>query len=171
MIAPFTGRAWKFGDDVNTDVIFPGKYTYTLQTPEEMGKVAMEDAKPDFAKQAKPSDVVVAGKNFGCGSSREQAATCLKALGIGAVIARSFARIYYRNALNLGLPIIQCPEAAEAIAEGDEVSVNFEKGVITSKGRQFTFQRLPDNVLEILEAGGLIPHTRAKLKAAGKIAG
>lgn len=169
MIPPFSGRVWKFGDDVNTDVIFPGKYTYTLQTPEEMAKVAMEDANPQFAKRAKAGDVVVAGKNFGCGSSREQAATCLKALGIGAVIAKSFARIYYRNAINLGLAIIQCPEAAEALQEGDEITVDFDKGTITGGGRTFTFQRLPDNVLEILKAGGLIEFTRAKLQAAGKI--
>jgi 3-isopropylmalate/(R)-2-methylmalate dehydratase small subunit len=102
------GRVWKYGDDVNTDVIFPGRYTYQLMEPGEMAKHAMEDLDPEFAKNVKPGDVIVAGKNFGCGSSREQAAACLRAAGVQAVVAKSFARIYFRNAINLGLAVLQC---------------------------------------------------------------
>ena len=101
------GKVWKYGDDVNTDVIFPGKYTYTIMEPQEIAKHALEDLDPEFAQKVKPGDVIVAGKNFGCGSSREQAAACLKYAGVQAVIAKSFARIYFRNAINLGLPVIQ----------------------------------------------------------------
>ncbi|MGB6338204.1 MAG: 3-isopropylmalate dehydratase, partial [Candidatus Aminicenantaceae bacterium] len=114
------GRAWKYGDDVNTDVIFPGKYTYAVMEPAEMASHALEDLDPDFAKSVQPGDVIVAGKNFGCGSSREQAATCLKYAGVQAVIAKSFARIFYRNAINQGLLVIQSVEAAESIQQGEE---------------------------------------------------
>jgi 3-isopropylmalate/(R)-2-methylmalate dehydratase small subunit len=136
------GRAWKYGDDVNTDVIFPGKYTYAAMEPAEM----------------------VAGKNFGCGSSREQAATCLKYAGVQAVIAKSFARIFYRNAINQGLPVIQSVEAAESIQQGEEVTIHFEKGeIVVGDKIVFSFPSLPDSVLGILEAGGLIPYTKKKL--------
>lgn len=157
------GRAWKYGDDVNTDVIFPGKYTYTVLDPAEMAQYALEDLDPDFAEQVRPGDVIVAGRNWGCGSSREQAATCLKMAGVGAVIARSFARIHYRNLINNGLPAIVCPAAVDAIEDGEKVSVDLKAGEIRCSAGTFTFPPLPETVLGILEAGGLIPYTRQRL--------
>ena len=158
------GRVWKYGDDVNTDVIFPGKYTYAAMEPKEMAEHALEDLDPDFAKNVQPGDVIVVGKNFGCGSSREQAATCLKSAGVQAVIAKSFARIFYRNAINQGLLVIQSVEAAESICQGEEVAINFQKGEIVVENKKvFSFPSLPDSVLGILEAGGLIPYTKKKL--------
>jgi len=157
------GKVWKYGDDVNTDVIFPGRYTYALMKPEEMAAHTLEDLDPEFAKKVKPGDVLVAGKNFGCGSSREQAAACLKAAGVQAVIAKSFARIYFRNAINLGLPVLQCPEAVDALQTGDEVEIDFSRGKIVAGNRIFEFPPLPDSVIGILEAGGLIEWTKKKL--------
>lgn len=157
------GRVWKYGDDVNTDVIFPGRYTYQLMEPAEMAKHALEDLDPEFAKNVRPGDVIVAGKNFGCGSSREQAAACLRAAGIQAVIAKSFARIYFRNAINLGLAVLQCVEASDALQTGDEVEIDFAGGKIISGGRVFNFFPLPDSVIGIIEAGGLIEYTKKKL--------
>jgi 3-isopropylmalate/(R)-2-methylmalate dehydratase small subunit len=157
------GRVWKYGDNVNTDVIFPGRYTYQLMEPAEMARHAMEDLDPEFAKNVKPGDVVVAGKNFGCGSSREQAAACLKAAGVQAVVAKSFARIYFRNAINLGLAVLQCGEASDALETGDEVEIDFAGGKIISGERIFKFFSLPESVLGIIEAGGLIEYTKKKL--------
>jgi 3-isopropylmalate/(R)-2-methylmalate dehydratase small subunit len=157
------GRVWKYGDNINTDVIFPGRYTYKLMEPAEMAKHSMEDLDPDFAKNIKPGDVIVAGKNFGCGSSREQAAACLKAAGIQAVVAKSFARIYFRNAINLGLAVLQCAEASESLKTGDEVEIDFAGGKIISGDRMFEFFPLPESVLGIIEAGGLIEYTKKKL--------
>lgn len=157
------GHVWKYGDDVNTDVIFPGKYTYAAMEPEEMARHALEDLDPDFAKKVQPGDVIVAGKNFGCGSSREQAATCLKAAGIQAIIAKSFARIFFRNAINQGLPVIQSVEASEAIRQDEEVAIDFQKGEICTDTNAFSFPSFPDSVLGILEAGGLIPYTKKKI--------
>jgi len=158
------GRVWKYGDNVNTDVIFPGKYTYALMPPEEMAKHALEDLDPDFAKKVRPGDVVLAGKNFGCGSSREQAAACLKAAGVQAVIAKSFARIYYRNAINLGLPVLQSEEAVDNIAAGEEIEIDFATGKIIAARGTFGFPPFPEKVLGILEAGGLIEYTKRKIK-------
>lgn len=158
-----TGKVFKYGDDVNTDVIFPGKYTYTVSEPDEMGQYAMEDIDPDFVKKVKPGDFIVAGKNFGCGSSREQAAICFVTLGLGGIIARTFGRIYFRNALNQGLVIAECPEAVDAIEAGEEISMNLEKGeIITSKGT-FNFPPPPEAVLDIYDAGGLVPYVKKKL--------
>jgi 3-isopropylmalate/(R)-2-methylmalate dehydratase small subunit len=158
------GHAWRYGDDVNTDVIFPGKYTYAVMEPDEMAKHAWEDLDPDFAKSVQPGDVIVSGKNFGCGSSREQAATCLKYAGIQAVIAKSFARIFYRNAINQGLLVIQSVEAADSIQQGDEVAIDFQRGeIVVNDKNVFSFPSLPDSVLGILEAGGLIPYTKKKI--------
>ena len=120
------GKVWKYGDDVNTDVIFPGKYTYTIKDRAEMALHACEDLDPEFTKSARPGDIIVAGKNWGCGSSREQAATCLKERGIRAIVAKSFARIHYRNCLNEGLATIVCPEACDELKMGDEADVDFE---------------------------------------------
>ncbi|OGD24423.1 MAG: 3-isopropylmalate dehydratase [Candidatus Aminicenantes bacterium RBG_13_63_10] len=157
------GRVWKYGDNVNTDVIFAGKYTYNIMPPEEMAKHALEDLDPQFAQEVKPGDVIVAGKNFGCGSSREQAAACLKYAGVQAVVAKSFARIYYRNAINLGLAVLQSAEAVEALRSGDEVEVDFAAGKIRSAGREFGFPAYPPAVMDIIEAGGLIEYTKKKL--------
>ncbi len=159
-----TGKVWKYGDDVNTDVIFPGKYTYTVLDPAEMGKYALEDLDADFASNVQPGDIIVAGKNWGCGSSREQAATCLVSVQLGAIVARSFARIFYRNAINQGLPIVQCPEAVDAIEAGEKLDVDFDEGVITTEsGKTFKFSPLPDFVRGVLEDGGLIPHVKKSL--------
>ncbi len=158
-----TGRTWKYGDNVNTDGIFPGKYTYTIMTPGEMAEHAMENQDPDFVKKVKPGDLLAVGSNFGCGSSREQAALCLKAAGIQALVGKSFARIYYRNAINNGLLPIQCPEAVEAIREGDDITIDTDEGTITTASGTFTFVPLSPFVLEILNAGGLIPYTKKKL--------
>ena len=157
------GRVWRYGDDVNTDVIFPGKYTYQPLTPEEMATHAIEDLDSSFAGEVKEGDVIVAGANFGCGSSREQAATCLKAAGVSAVIAKSFSRIFFRNAINNGLPVIELKEGIDGIKKGDTVQIDFENGTVIHKGNTYHFPALPEEVLAILEDGGLIPHVRKEL--------
>jgi 3-isopropylmalate/(R)-2-methylmalate dehydratase small subunit len=162
-VEPITGRVWKYGDDVNTDVIFPGKYTYTLTEPAEMAKVALEDLDPAFAPGVQKDDIIVAGANFGCGSSREQGATVLVHAGVGAVIARSFARLFFRNAINAGLPLVQSGEAVDALQKGDRVTVDVQAGTVTTAHGTFTFPPLPEAVIGIFEDGGLIPHTRRAL--------
>jgi 3-isopropylmalate/(R)-2-methylmalate dehydratase small subunit len=157
-----TGRVWKYGDDVNTDVIFPGKYTYSISDPQEMAEHALEDLDPDFANQVQPGDIIVAGKNWGCGSSREQAVTCLKQAGVGAIVARSFARIYFRNCINQALPIATC-DAVDGVEQGEEVTIDFAEGTVTTPRGVYTFPPLPPEVMEILEDGGLIPHVRKEL--------
>lgn len=159
----FTGNVWKYGDNINTDVIFPGKYTYQKMTPEEMATHALEDLDPDFTKKVKEGDIIVAGKNFGMGSSREQAAVAIRAAGIAVIIARSFARIYFRNAINAGMPAIRCPEAVDAIENGDSVTVDMETGKIITPAGEFTFPAYPATVMEILENNGLIPFIKAKI--------
>jgi len=159
------GRVWRYGDDVNTDVIFPGKYTYQPMEPAEMAQHAMEDLDPTFAKNVKEGDVIVAGKNFGCGSSREQAATCLKAAGVAAIIAPSFSRIFFRNAINSGLPVIELASGTEAIQKDDTVEIDFGAGIVGHKGAEHRFPPLPPEVLAILEDGGLIPHVKKVLGA------
>jgi len=158
------GKVWKYGDNVNTDVIFPGKYTYSILEPDEMAQHALEDLDPSFAKEVQEGDVVVAGSNFGCGSSREQAATCLKAAGVQAVIAKSFARIFFRNAINQGLPAIECSEAVDQLEKGQEVEIDFAEGEVKTEGKVFTFSPPPESVLRIFEAGGLIPYTKKILE-------
>jgi 3-isopropylmalate/(R)-2-methylmalate dehydratase small subunit len=157
------GNVWKYGDDINTDVIFPGKYTYQPLTPGEMATHAMEDLDPDFATNVKQGDVIVAGANFGCGSSREQAATCLKAAGVAAVIAKSFSRIFFRNAINSGLPVIELKRGIESIKKQDTVEIDFENGIVIHEGNEYHFPALPKEVLAILEDGGLIAHVRKEL--------
>ncbi len=151
------GRVWKYGDNVNTDVIFPGKYTYTITDPMEMARHALEDLDPRFAQEARPGDVIVAGRNWGCGSSREQAVIALKAAGVQAIIAKSFARIYFRNAVNNGLLPVVCPEAVEAIEAGEEIEVDLEACVIRCRAGVFSFPSLSPTIRAILEAGGLLP--------------
>jgi len=157
------GRAWKYGDSVNTDVIFPGKYTYTVSDPAEMAQYAMEDLDPRFAGEVRPGDIVVGGRNFGCGSSREQAVTCLKMARVGAIIGQSFARIYYRNCINNALPAIISAPAVEAIQDGEEVEIDLEAGEIYCTAGTFSFPPLPEMAMEMMAAGGLIPYTRQKL--------
>lgn len=157
------GRVWKYGDAVNTDVIFPGKYTYTVTDSKEMASHALEDLDPRFAKEAQPNDIIVAGKNWGCGSSREQAVTCLKALGLGAIVAKSIARIHFRNCLNAALPAVIAPEAVNAIQDGEVIELDFRIGEIRCAGGIFQFDPLPRIVLGIFEAGGLIEYTRRQL--------
>jgi len=159
------GAAWKYGDHVNTDQIFPGKYTYTLRTPEEITPHALEDLDPAFAARVQPGDVIFAGSNFGNGSSREQAVTCLVYKGVAAVIAKSFARIFYRNAINRGLPVIVCPQAVDAAQSGDPVRLDLENGRIHLPAGVFTFAPFPPHLQAILRAGGLIPALRASMEA------
>ena len=155
-----TGRVWKYGDNVNTDVIFPGKYTYTISSPKEMAQHALEDLDPGFVANVRPGDIIVAGRNWGCGSSREQAATCLKLVGVGALVAVSFARIFYRNAINAGLPAIVCPEAVAFIRDGQPVTVDLAAGEVRCPAGVFPFEPVPASVQQILADGGLIPHLR-----------
>jgi 3-isopropylmalate/(R)-2-methylmalate dehydratase small subunit len=160
------GKVWKYGDDVNTDVIFAGKYTYKPMTPAEMAEHALEDLDPTFAKGVKQGDILVAGTNFGCGSSREQAATCIKASGVAAVIAVTFSRLFFRNAINEGLPVVELAGGTTMIAKDDTVKIDFEKGVVIHDGKEYRFPALPKEVLAILNDGGLIPHVKkALLKA------
>jgi len=162
-MAKIVGRVWKYGDDINTDVIFPGKYTYTVTDPAEMAKIAMEDLDADFAKKVQPNDIVVAGKNFGCGSSREQAAFCLKYAGVGAVVARSFSRLYFRNCINAGLPALTLPESAAIFVAGESIEIDLSMGTIQCQAGLFHFPPLPEAVIGIFNDGGLIPHTRKVL--------
>jgi 3-isopropylmalate/(R)-2-methylmalate dehydratase small subunit len=156
------GTAWVYGDNVNTDVIFPGKYTYTLKTPEEIAAHALEDLDASFAGQVRKGDIVFGGRNWGCGSSREQAVTTLVYAGVGAVVAASFARIYYRNAINNGLPVIICPEALAAVSKGDRVELLLEEGCLRIAEREFSFPAYPDSIQRIVQAGGLLPFIRQK---------
>jgi len=160
------GRAFVYGDDINTDVIFPGKYTYTVTEPAEMAEHALEDLDPSFRQRVKPGDVIVAGRNFGCGSSREQAVTCLVELGVAAVIAESFARIYFRNAINAGLPVIALAGAAEKIKDGDEVAIDLAAGRLRTPGGEYEFPAFSPEVQAILDAGGLLEYTKQKLATA-----
>lgn len=151
------GRVFKYGDNVDTDVIIPARYL-NIADPKELAAHAMEDIDADFVKKMQPGDIVVATRNFGCGSSREHAPLVLKENGVSCVIASSFARIFYRNAINIGLPILECEAAANAIADGDTVSVNFDTGMITneSKGESYQAAAFPPFIQSIIRAGGLL---------------
>ena len=157
------GKAHKYPDNVDTDVIIPARY---LNTPnaQELALHCMEDIDPEYVKKVKPGDVMVAGWNFGCGSSREHAPIAIKASGISVVIASSFARIFYRNCINIGLPIMECPEAAEGIEAGDKVSVDFETGEIVNetKGQTYHAAAFPPFIQGIIEAGGLLKSLKAR---------
>jgi 3-isopropylmalate dehydratase small subunit len=155
MISNLRGRVWKFGDHIDTDVMTSGKY---LNLPmEEMKSHVFEAIRPDFAQEVKPGDILIAGRNFGCGSSRETAPAALKTLGIGAVVAESFARIFYRNAIAIGLPAIICPRVGELLNDGDEAEVSFTDGRIINgvSKKSFPFAPFPDEMLRILECGGI----------------
>ena len=158
------GRVWKFGDNIDTDQIFPGAYL-TLTDVEEMGKHAMEGVpgREDFAKKVNKGDIIVAGKNFGCGSSREQAPIAIKGCGVSMVIAKSFARIFYRNAVNIGLPIMECADV-DKIEDGDVLEVDLESGEIKVVSKDLILKGSPVTSLEfeIMKAGGLIPYLKSK---------
>jgi 3-isopropylmalate/(R)-2-methylmalate dehydratase small subunit len=156
-----SGKSWKFGDDVNTDIIISGKYKLSITDLDQLSKHAMEAAMPDFAEKVQKGDYVVAGKNFGCGSSREQAPLVLMHLGVSAVIAKSFARIFYRNALNIGLPAVEC-EQADRISEGDLLEVDLAKGVVRniSKGESYAVKPFPPQLRVILSEGGLVSYVK-----------
>jgi 3-isopropylmalate/(R)-2-methylmalate dehydratase small subunit len=160
-----TGTAMKFGDNVDTDVILPGKYLVLID-PNDLAKHAMEGLDADFPAKAKKGIVVVGGKNFGCGSSREQAPLALKYSGVKCVLAESFARIFFRNAINIGLPAIECKGISAAVDNGDEITVDFEAGTIqdVTKGKSFQVAKLPPFILEILADGGLIEYLRREMK-------
>ena len=157
------GHVFKYPDNVDTDVIIPARYLNT-QNPKELASHCMEDIDKSFVARVQPGDVMVGGWNFGCGSSREHAPLCIKTSGISVVIAKSFARIFYRNSINIGLPILECPAAADAIAAGDLVSVDFDTGVITDETTGATFQAepFPPFIQEIIAAGGLMNSIKAK---------
>lgn len=157
------GKAWKFGHDIDTDVIIPARYLNNSD-PAHLAAHCMEDADLNFAKEVKSRDILIGGKNFGCGSSREHAPLSIKACGIQAVIAESYARIFYRNALNIGLPILECPEAVKGIAQGDEVTVDLESGKIENLTQKTTFQALPfpPFMQELIKSGGLIAYVQRR---------
>jgi len=160
-------RVWKYGDDINTDMLFPGKYTYTCSTAEEIKPHLLEDLDPEFAGGVRSGDLIFAGKNFGCGSSREQPVVGLKAVGVQAVVAKSYARIFYRAAINQGLLLAECADAVDAYKDGDAVALDTEAGVINVGGRAFSFPKLPPEILAIREAGGLLPYTVQALRGSG----
>ena len=157
------GTVHKYGDNVDTDVIIPARYLNSSD-PDELAKNCMEDIDPDFVNRVKQGDIMVANKNFGCGSSREHAPIAIKASGISCVIAETFARIFYRNAINIGLPIIECPEAAKEIEAGDDVEIDFDTGMIydRTKGTEYKGQAFPPFMQNIITSGGLINSINAK---------
>lgn len=169
-MAPTEGKAWVFGDNIDTDVIIPARYLFTSDEA-ELAKHCMEDIDPDFVNKVHPGDVIVGGNNYGCGSSREHAPIAIKGVGVSVVIARSFARIFYRNSINIGLPILECAEAVDAIQAGDTVRVDLASGRIedVTTGQTFQAQSYPESILRIISAGGLIAATREKLRTAGKL--
>ena len=159
----FTGKVYKFGSNIDTDAIIPARYLNTFD-PQELARHCMEDADPEFPNKVKPGDIIVADKNFGCGSSREHAPIAIKGAGVSCVIADSFARIFYRNAINIGLPILESPEAAKAIQEGDELEVELENGQIKNlrTGELYQATPFPDFMQGIMDQGGLINYVKAK---------
>lgn len=161
----FNGTVIKYGRDIDTDVIIAARYLNTSD-PKELAKHCMQDLDPTFVERVKPGDIMVAEENFGCGSSREHAPICIKAAGIDCVIAKSFARIFYRNAINTGLAILECPEAVDGLGEGDTVSVDADAGIITDEttGQSWQAQPFPPFIKEIIEAGGLVARTKNKMK-------
>lgn len=158
------GKVFKYGDNVDTDVIIPARYL-NVSSGEELAKYCMIDIDKDFVKKANKGDIIVATKNFGCGSSREHAPLAIKCAGISCVIASTFARIFYRNAINIGLPILECEEAANDIKDGDEVKVDFDSGIITNvtTNKEYKSQPFPEFMQKIMAAGGLVKYTSEKI--------
>ena len=159
-----SGKVWKFGDNIDTDLIIPARYLNTSD-PRELAKHVMEDADPEFPSRVQPGDIIFAGKNFGSGSSREHAPWAIKGAGISAVVAKSFARIFFRNAINIALPIVESPEAVDATDEGDMVEIDFSAGKIRNltKNLEFSFHPYPEALMEIFEAGGLMEKAKKEL--------
>ena len=158
-------KIWRYEkDNIDTDMLFPGKYIYTCSTAEEIRPHLLEDLDSSFSNNVKKGDIIFAGKNFGCGSSREHPVVGLKSVGVAAVVAESFARIFYRASINQGLLLIECPEAVKTYSKGDEVSLDIEKGMIKVGDKSFSFPKLPKEILAIRDAGGLLPYTRKKLE-------
>ena len=160
------GKVWRYGDNVDTDVIIPARYLNTFD-PSELAEHCLEDLDATFVSRVRPGDIIVAEENFGCGSSREHAPVAIKAAGVSCVIAKSFARIFYRNSINMGLPILECPEAVDAISEGDVVSVDADTGSIADEttGRVFQAQPFPPFIQEIISDGGLVARTKRVMAA------
>ena len=159
-----SGRIYKFGDNVNSDIIIAGRYLIYIE-PEELAKHAFEMLGPEFPQLLRSYDILVAGRNFGCGSAREQASTAIKGLGIKAVVAASFARTFYRNAINDGLTIVECPALYESVTEGDEIRIDLAAGKITHAGSEYSFPQIPESVRRILEHGGLANYLKAQIAA------
>ena len=159
-----SGKAIKYGNNVNTDVIIPGKYLVLTLDPKELAKHAMEGLDPSFFRKAQGGAIVVGGRNFGCGSSREEAPLALKHATVKCVLAESFARIFYRNSINLGLPALECPGISEKVEDGDELVVNLETGLIENRSKNLTLRatQLPDFVMQILRDGGLVEHLKKR---------
>jgi 3-isopropylmalate/(R)-2-methylmalate dehydratase small subunit len=157
------GSVWKFGDNVDTDMIIPARYLNVWEQ-KELAQYCFVDMRPEFRGRVKKGDIVVGGNNFGCGSSREHAPSALKGAGVSAVVAKGFARIFYRNAFNIGLPILECSEAADALQEGDRISIDFTTGEIThaASGERFHAKPIPDFMREIIQADGLVRYIKAK---------
>lgn len=160
------GKVWEFGDDISTDLIISGKYKFKTLDMGKLSEHAMEGADPEFSEKVEEGDVIVAGENFGCGSSREQAPLVLKELGIGAIISKFFARIFFRNAINVGIPVIENEEIPEKTSEGDELKINLEEGEVKnlSTGETFEVDPLPDFLLQLLKDGGLVEQYKKKGK-------
>ena len=159
-MAQYTGKVWVLGDDIDTDIIIPTEYL-ALKTIEDMKQYGFSPLRPELAGQIQPGDIIVAGKNFGCGSSREQAPEVIKALGIHCIIAKSFARIFYRNALNNGLLLLEQPELHDVVKEGDTITVTVNEDV-DYNGKKYPIASLPENLMEIIEAGGLVKAMRRR---------
>lgn len=164
-VVKLKGKVWKFGDDINTDLIVPGKYL-ELTNPYEMAQHAMEGSDPNFPKKVSRGDIVVGGKNFGCGSSREHAALALRYLDIGAVVVESFARIFYRNAINVGIPALECPGITKAVEEGDIIDIDLTGGIIANgrTGVKLKFTPIPDFMVKVLNEGGLVPYLKKHME-------
>ena len=163
------GTVWKYGDDVDTDGIIPARYL-NVSEPEDLARHCMEGVDPGFARAVRAGDVIVAGENFGCGSSREHAPLAIKGSGVACVVAKSYARIFYRNAINIGLPILECPQAVEETQKGDLLAADLGAGTVTNlrTGRTYQVSPFPPFIMGIIEAGGLVPYTRERLRAQGE---
>ncbi|MHA1648808.1 MAG: LeuD/DmdB family oxidoreductase small subunit [Candidatus Helarchaeota archaeon] len=164
------GKVWKFGDNIDTDVIIPGRYL-TIRDPNQMASHTFEPIRPDFAEKVSKGDIIIGGSNFGSGSSREEAPFVLKTLGIAAIVAESFARIFYRNAINLGIPLIELKQASQYFNEGDLVEINFEEGLVKNitQDKKYSGTKLPAFLMEIINAGGAIPAVKQRIKQSKNI--
>ncbi len=161
-------RVWKFGNDVDTDQIVPGRYAPYMRPDADVGEAAFIEARPEFAKTAQPGDILIAGSNFGCGSSREYAVTALKRRQVGAIIALSYARIFYRNAINLGIPLYESPEVVREVADGAQVSLDLANQVLAVGDKTYPLPPMPKFAQEIISAGGIVPYVKANGRFPGE---